>query len=75
MKSFFISLFFVLSVTAFSQTSKIVYLTADRVFDGVDIHEGWAVLVDPMQEINNAYERMVKNDVRYRFVIDIKSLG
>lgn len=29
----------------------------------------------PMQEINNAYERMVKNDVRYRFVIDIKSLG
>lgn len=29
----------------------------------------------PIQEINNAYERMVKNDVRYRFVIDIKSLG
>lgn len=28
----------------------------------------------PIQEINNAYERMVKNDVRYRFVIDLKTL-
>ncbi len=46
MKYFFSSLFFVLSVTAFSQTSKIVYLTADRVFDGVDMHEVWAVLVE-----------------------------
>lgn len=25
-----------------------------------------------MEEINNAYERMIKGDVRYRFVIDIK---
>ncbi len=32
------------------------------------------VEVIPMQEINNAYERMIKNDVRYRFVIDLKSL-
>jgi uncharacterized zinc-type alcohol dehydrogenase-like protein len=29
----------------------------------------------PMQQINQAYERMLKNDVKYRFVIDIaKSL-
>ena len=28
-----------------------------------------------IQEINTAYERMLKNDVRYRFVIDLKSLG
>ncbi|WKZ57258.1 MAG: NAD(P)-dependent alcohol dehydrogenase [Bdellovibrionota bacterium] len=28
----------------------------------------------PIQEINNAYERMLKGDVRYRFVIDMKSL-
>jgi uncharacterized zinc-type alcohol dehydrogenase-like protein len=28
-----------------------------------------------MQEINTAYERMLKNDVKYRFVIDMKSLG
>jgi uncharacterized zinc-type alcohol dehydrogenase-like protein len=28
----------------------------------------------PMSEINNAYGRMIKNDVRYRFVIDMKTL-
>lgn len=28
----------------------------------------------PIQEINTAYERMLKGDVRYRFVIDTKSL-
>jgi uncharacterized zinc-type alcohol dehydrogenase-like protein len=28
----------------------------------------------PMQKINEAYERMLKNDVRYRFVIDLASL-
>ena len=27
-----------------------------------------------MQEINEAYERMLKGDVRYRFVIDMASL-
>lgn len=28
----------------------------------------------PMQKINEAYERMLKSDVRYRFVIDLASL-
>lgn len=28
----------------------------------------------PIQKINQAYERLLKNDVRYRFVIDMKSL-
>ncbi|WP_224370615.1 NAD(P)-dependent alcohol dehydrogenase [Hyalangium versicolor] len=28
----------------------------------------------PIQKINEAYERMMRNDVRYRFVIDIASL-
>lgn len=32
------------------------------------------VEVIPIQKINEAYERMVKNDVRYRFVIDLKTL-
>ena len=32
------------------------------------------VEVIKIQEINEAYERMLKNDVRYRFVIDIASL-
>jgi uncharacterized zinc-type alcohol dehydrogenase-like protein len=27
-----------------------------------------------MQDINEAYERMLKSDVRYRFVIDMTSL-
>jgi len=27
-----------------------------------------------MQDINTAYERMLKSDVKYRFVIDTKSL-
>src|SRR5208282_1625986 len=28
-----------------------------------------------MQKIDQAYERLVKNDVKYRFVIDMASLG
>jgi uncharacterized zinc-type alcohol dehydrogenase-like protein len=30
--------------------------------------------VIPIQEINEAYERTIKGDVRYRFVIDMKTL-
>jgi alcohol dehydrogenase (NADP+) len=32
------------------------------------------VEVIPIREVNKAYERMLKNDVRYRFVIDLASL-
>lgn len=32
------------------------------------------VEIIPIQKINEAYERMLKNDVKYRFVIDLKSL-
>ena len=28
----------------------------------------------PIQKINESYERMIKGDVKYRFVIDMKSL-
>jgi len=28
----------------------------------------------PIQQINEAYERVLKSDVKYRFVIDITSL-
>jgi uncharacterized zinc-type alcohol dehydrogenase-like protein len=28
----------------------------------------------PIQKVNEAYERLLKNDVKYRFVIDIASL-
>jgi uncharacterized zinc-type alcohol dehydrogenase-like protein len=30
--------------------------------------------VIPIDKINEAYERIIKGDVRYRFVIDIASL-
>jgi uncharacterized zinc-type alcohol dehydrogenase-like protein len=33
------------------------------------------VEIIPIQKINEAYERMIKGDVRYRFSIDIKSLA
>jgi len=29
----------------------------------------------PAEKINEAYERMLKSDVRYRFVIDSATLG
>jgi uncharacterized zinc-type alcohol dehydrogenase-like protein len=35
---------------------------------------GADVEVIPMQKINEAFDRMLKNDVRYRFVIDMASL-
>jgi len=35
---------------------------------------GSDIEVIPIQKINEAYERMIKGDVRYRFVIDIQSL-
>jgi uncharacterized zinc-type alcohol dehydrogenase-like protein len=31
--------------------------------------------VIPIDKINEAYDRLEKSDVRYRFVIDISSLG
>jgi len=38
-------------------------------------HEiGADVEVIPIQKVNEAYERMLRNDVRYRFVIDLASL-
>jgi len=33
------------------------------------------VEIIPIQQINDAYERMLRNDVKYRFVIDIASLA
>ena len=32
------------------------------------------VEVIPIQKVNEAYERVLNSDVRYRFVIDISSL-
>jgi len=32
------------------------------------------ITVIPIQDIDKAYDRMVKGDVKYRFVIDMRSL-
>ena len=38
-------------------------------------HEiGADVEIIPIQKVNDAYDRMIRNDVRYRFVIDVASL-
>jgi uncharacterized zinc-type alcohol dehydrogenase-like protein len=29
----------------------------------------------PIQKVNEAYDRVLKSDVKYRFVIDMASLG
>jgi hypothetical protein len=39
-----------------------------RTRDRVDIE------LTPIQRINQAYEQMIRNDVKYRFVIDMASL-
>ena len=31
--------------------------------------------VVPIQKVNEAYERVLKSDVRYRFVIDVATIG
>jgi len=33
------------------------------------------VEIVPIQSVNDAYERLLKNDVKYRFVIDMASLA
>jgi imidazolonepropionase-like amidohydrolase len=40
------SLFLSISVSLCAQAPKSYYLTADRVFDGEAMHEGWAVVVE-----------------------------
>jgi uncharacterized zinc-type alcohol dehydrogenase-like protein len=50
-----------------AQTQEVLdYCAEHRIVSEVE--------VIPIQEINEAYERMIKGDVRYRFVIDIASL-
>jgi alcohol dehydrogenase (NADP+) len=42
------------------------YCAANQIVSDVEII--------PIQQIEEAYERTIKGDVRYRFVIDLKSL-
>ena len=50
-----------------AQTQEMLdYCAAKKITSDVE--------VIPVQKINEAYERMIKSDVRYRFVIDLESL-
>jgi alcohol dehydrogenase (NADP+) len=49
------------------ETQEMLDFCAEKGF-GADVE------VIPMDKINEAYERMLKSDVRYRFVIDLASL-
>ena len=49
------------------ETQEMLDFCAQKGF-GADVE------VIPMQKINEAFERMLRNDVRYRFVIDMASL-
>lgn len=54
-------------VGSIKETQEMLDLCAEKGF-GADVE------VLPMQKIDEAYERMLRNDVRYRFVIDLASL-
>ena len=46
MKRYSLAILFLLIIqNGWSQNSPVYYITADRVFDGEAIHEGWAVII------------------------------
>ena len=56
--------------------AALAYLEFQRIID-----VNWAKIqavsqndLTPIQRVNEAYERVINSDVRYRFVIDMKSL-
>jgi imidazolonepropionase-like amidohydrolase len=46
MRSVFLLFLFMPVISLLAQSAKSYYLTADRIFDGEAMHEGWAVLVE-----------------------------
>ncbi len=51
-----------------AETQEVINFCAERkIYPDVEMI--------PIQDINKAYERMIRSDVRYRFVIDMKSLN
>ena len=54
-------------VGGIKETQEMLDFCAEKGF-GADVE------VIPMAKINEAFERMLKNDIRYRFVIDMSSL-
>jgi imidazolonepropionase-like amidohydrolase len=60
MKIYTLILFVLIGVVSFSQDSKTYYLTADRVFDGEAMHEGWAVVVEKDKIISVGPKEKIK---------------
>jgi imidazolonepropionase-like amidohydrolase len=54
------SLFLSIGVSLCAQTPKSYYLTADRVFDGEAMHEGWAVIVEGDKIVSSGPKDKVK---------------
>ena len=54
-------------IGSIAETQEVLdYCAAHKIVSDIE--------VIPIQKINEAYERMLRSDVRYRFVIDIASL-
>ena len=49
--------------------------TQDMLDYCADHHVTSDIELIPIQQVNEAYERTLKGDVRYRFVLDMKTLG
>jgi imidazolonepropionase-like amidohydrolase len=63
MRSIFIFLLVLSSCCGFAQAPKNYYLTADRVFDGEIMHEGWAVVVEADKIVSVGPKDKVKEPV------------
>ena len=60
----------------FRARSSAVFSETQEMLDFCGTHSITAdVEVIPIQKVNEAYERLLKSDVKYRFAIDMASLG
>lgn len=53
-------------ISGLAETQEMLDFCGENIVSEIEIIK--------MQDINDAYERMLKSDVRYRFVIDMASL-
>ena len=60
MKTFLLPVLFLLTITLQGQTPTKYYFTADRIFDGENMHEGWAVIVEDDKIISAGPKANVK---------------
>ena len=67
------------SAKAFGARIGLFAASRHKAADGVRLGAGKGITanIEPIriQQINEAYERLLKSGVKYRFVIDVSSLG